>query len=147
MFTPSQQDVRHFFCETWRKWRDHLPMTPLETMAADWIALHPEYHQDLADEDKALATIGTPDPAGIGSPFLHLSLHLSISEQLSINQPHGIKQAFELLAAHHTDTHEAHHDMMECLGEILWHSQQSSLPPNGRAYLDAVNRRVGKRKH
>ena len=34
-----------------------------------------------------------------GNPFLHLSMHLSISEQCSIDQPPGIRQAVELLAA------------------------------------------------
>jgi DNA-binding GntR family transcriptional regulator len=55
MFAPSQSDVRRFFCDAWRKQRDGVPMTPLETLAADWIAQHPEYHADLADVDAALA--------------------------------------------------------------------------------------------
>ena len=38
MFTPSQADVRRFFCETHRKARDGMPLTPMETLAADWIA-------------------------------------------------------------------------------------------------------------
>src|SRR3990170_5972807 len=97
MFAPSQNDVRRFFCEAYRKLRDGLPMTPLETVAADWIAEHPEYHADLGDVDAALAAVFDVE-AGRTNPFLHLAMHLSISEQVSIDQPRGITQAFELLA-------------------------------------------------
>ncbi|HJV63178.1 MAG TPA: DUF1841 family protein, partial [Albitalea sp.] len=93
MFAPSQNDVRRFFCDAYRKRRDGLPMTPLETVAADWIAEHPEYAADLADVDAALAAVFDVE-AGRTNPFLHLSMHLSISEQVSIDQPRGIKQAF-----------------------------------------------------
>ena len=89
MFAPSQQDVRRFFCDAWRKQRDGAPMTPLETLAADWIVQHPEYHADLADVDTALAAVFDVE-AGRTNPFLHLSMHLSISEQVSIDQPQGI---------------------------------------------------------
>jgi hypothetical protein len=37
--------------------------------------------------------------SGKVNPFLHLSMHLSVSEQCSIDQPRGIRQAVELLAA------------------------------------------------
>ncbi len=141
MFAPSQNDVRSFFCEAYRKQRDALPMTPLETVAADWIAEHPEYHGDLADAQAALAAVYDVD-SGRTNPFLHLSMHLSISEQVSIDQPRGIKQAFELLAARLGSTHEAQHEVMECLGEMMWTSQRSGLPPDGQKYIDCVRRRA-----
>ena len=98
MFSPSQNDVRRFFCEALRKLREGMPLTPMETLAAQWIDAHPEYHADLADVDAALAAVYDIDE-GRTNPFLHLSMHLSISEQVAIDQPRGIKQAFELLAA------------------------------------------------
>ena len=116
-------------------------MTALEIVAADWIALHPEYHAQLADVDAALAAVYDID-AGRTNPFLHLSMHLSISEQLSIDQPRGIKQAVELLAARRGSLHDAHHDVMECLGEMMWASQRSGLPPDGERYIDAVRHRA-----
>ncbi len=76
------------------------------------------------------------------NPFLHLSMHLSISEQVSIDQPRGIKQAFELLAAKLGSAHEAQHEVMECLGEMIWASQRTGLPPDGQAYLECVRRRA-----
>lgn len=141
MFQPSQHDVRRFFCETFRKQREGAPLTPMETLAGGWIDEHPEYHADLADLDAALAAVYTVDD-GRTNPFLHLAMHLSISEQCSIDQPSGIRQAVELLAARRNALHTAHHEVMECLGEMLWESQRSGRPPDGHAYLDAVRRRA-----
>jgi len=141
MFAPSQNDVRRFFCDAYRKHRDGSPLTPLEALAADWIAEHPEYHGDLADAEVAVAAVYDVD-AGRENPFLHLSMHLSISEQVSIDQPRGIKQACELLAARRGSRHDAQHEVMECLGQMMWESQRSGLPPDGAKYIDCVRRRA-----
>jgi hypothetical protein len=141
MFMPSQLDVRRFFCEAWRKQRAGEPLTPMDALAASWIDEHPEYHADLSDLDAALAAVYTVED-GRTNPFLHLAMHLTVSEQCSIDQPRGIKQAVELLAARRGTLHAAHHEVMECLGEMVWASQRSGLPPDGLAYLDAVRRRA-----
>jgi len=141
MFAPSQHDVRRFFCATFRKARAAEVLTPLEALAADWMGEHPEYHGDLADVDAALAAVFDVD-AGRTNPFLHLAMHLSISEQLGIDQPHGIRQAVELLAAKRGSLHEAHHETMECLGEMMWASQRSGRPPDGEAYIACVRQRA-----
>ena len=141
MFQPSQHDVRRFFCDTWRKQRERLPLTPMEAIAADWITEHPEYHADLADAEAAVAASYTVEE-GRTNPFLHLSMHLSITEQCSIDQPTGIRQAVALLAARRNALHEAHHEVMECLGDMIWACQRSGLPPDGVAYIDAVRRRA-----
>ena len=98
MFSPSQHDVRRFFCEAHRKHRAGEVLAPMEALAADWIAAHPEYHVELDDAEAAVAASYTVED-GRTNPFLHLSMHLSISEQVAVDQPRGIKQAFELLAA------------------------------------------------
>jgi hypothetical protein len=116
-------------------------MEAIETLASLWIAEHPEYHADLADVDAAIARNYDETPAQT-NPFLHLSMHLSISEQCSIDQPRGIRQAVELLAKRLDSLHDAHHAAMECLGEMLWESQRSGRPPDGNAYIAAVQRRA-----
>ena len=141
MFQPSQHDVRSFFCSTWRRQREGLPLTPLEAQAAQWIDEHPEYHAALSDEAAALAASYRVED-GRENPFLHLSMHLSIAEQVSIDQPTGIRQAVDLLAARKQSLHEAHHEVMECLGEMIWASQRSATPPDGLAYIDCVRRRA-----
>ncbi|TSE32459.1 DUF1841 family protein [Tepidimonas charontis] len=141
MFTPSQADVRRFFCGAYDLGRRGLPLEPLQALAYEWIRQHPEYHAELADLEGALRTMANIDPAR-DNPFLHLSMHLSISEQCSIDQPSGIRQAVELLAARRGSLHAAHHEVMECLGRMLWESQRSGRPPDGLAYVAEVQRRA-----
>jgi hypothetical protein len=141
MFSPSQTDVRDFFCAVQRKSSVGELLTPLEAIAAHWVAEHPEYATDLADADAARNAV-YPVEGGRTNPFLHLSMHLSISEQVSIDQPRGIRQAFELLAARLGSRHAAQHEVMECLGEMIWASQRSGLPPDGERYIDCVRRRA-----
>ena len=141
MFNPTQQDVRQFLCGAHAKARGGSPLTPLEALAGDWIAQHPEYDADLRDVEAALAAVYTVE-SGRSNPFLHLAMHLSISEQVSIDQPRGIKQAVELLAKRRGSLHDAHHEVMECLGEMMWASQRNGLPPDGERYIDAVRRRA-----
>ncbi len=141
LIQPSQADVRRFFCGVHAKQQSGAPMEPIETLAALWIAEHPEYHAALADVDAALAAMLDADPAR-ENPFLHLSMHVSISEQCSIDQPRGIRQAVELLAARRGDLHAAHHEVMDCLGRMIWESQRAGRMPDGAAYIDCVQRRA-----
>ena len=141
MFTPSQADVRRFFCSVYAKTQSNQPLEALETIASQWLAEHPEYHADFADADAALAKMYDLE-GGRANPFLHLSMHLSISEQCSIDQPRGIRQAVELLTARRDSLHAAHHEAMDCLGKMVWESQRSGRPPDGAAYIDCVQRRA-----
>ena len=143
MFEPSQADVRRFFCSVYAKWRDGQPMDALETLASQWVAEHPEYHADFTDVDAALERMYEVKD-GKTNPFLHLSMHLSVSEQCSIDQPRGIRQAVELLTANRDSLHDAHHETMDALGQMSWESQRSGRPPDGHAYIDAVQRRATK---
>ena len=143
LIQPSQADVRRFFCGTYAKARSGATLEPIEILASQWIDEHPEYHANFADLDAALASMLNADPTQ-ENPFLHLSMHLSISEQCSIDQPRGIRQAVELLAARLDSLHEAHHTAMECLGRMVWESQRSGRPPDGAAYIDAVQRSATK---
>jgi hypothetical protein len=147
VFNPSRDDVRRFFCAAWRKQAEGGVLTPLEAVALKWIAVHPEYHDLLADEARALAEDYSVE-RGQTNPFLHLSMHLALAEQLSIDQPPGIVAAFLRLMARAGSEHDAAHEAMECLGEVVWSSQRGLLPANaeaiGAAYLDCVQRRAGK---
>lgn len=116
-------------------------MEAIETIASQWLEEHPEYQSDFADTDAALEKMYDVE-AGKTNPFLHLSMHLSISEQCSIDQPRGIRQAVELLTARRNSLHDAHHETMDCLGQMVWESQRAGQPPDGAAYLDCVQRQA-----
>ena len=141
MFSPSQADVRRFFCSIYAKARAGSALEAIETIASQWMDEHPEYAQDFADVDAALASMGEAQE-GRTNPFLHLSMHLSISEQCSIDQPRGIRQAIELLTHKRDSLHQAHHEAMDCLGKMLWESQQAGRPPEGDTYIACVQRQA-----
>ncbi|MFM7657931.1 MAG: DUF1841 family protein [Burkholderiaceae bacterium] len=140
MFNPSREEVRRFFCDTWRKTQANSPMTALEIIARDWLLQHPEYESCLSDPETA-ETSDFDIGQGQSNPFLHLSMHLSIAEQISIDQPSGIRDAFRQLATR-LGEHQAHHQIMECLGEMLWTAQRNGAPPDGAAYIECIRRRA-----
>ena len=140
MFNPSREQVRRFFCDAWRKHLDRLPLVGAEVTAADIAARHPEYQALLADVNAAVDQEWTPE-GGAMNPFLHLSLHLAIHEQVSIDQPPGIRMAFEQLRAR-MDPHDAEHVLLECLGETIWRAQREGKPMDALAYVDAVRRKA-----
>ncbi len=141
MFNPSREQVRQFFCESWRKHRERLILEGAEATAADLIAEHPEYHALLENPQAAIELEFSPE-GGQMNPFLHLSLHLAVAEQIGIDQPRGIKAAYFVLRRK-MDVHDAEHTVMECLGETLWRSQREGKPMDGDAYLDCVLRKAG----
>jgi len=142
MFNPSREQVRAFFSEAWRKHRSREVLTPLETMAADWVLQHPEYHEVLQDPDAA--GLDYTVEQGRTNPFLHLSMHLAISEQLQVDQPPGIRALHQQLLATH-DPHQAAHEIMECLGEVVWEAQRLGTAFSNEGYLELIKRRVSRR--
>jgi len=141
MFNPTRDQSRRFFIDAWRKQGQGLPLTALEHLAADLVGIHPECHALLGSSEEVLAREWTPEN-GESNPFLHLSLHLAIEEQLSIDQPHGLRTTFEALLLRHGDRHAALHQVLECLGETIWRAQRDQAPPDGVAYLDCLRRRL-----
>ena len=141
MFNPTREQVRQFFSEAWQKHRQGGVLTPMETMAVNLIEEHPEYHADIEDPENIGADYSVEQ--GRTNPFLHLSMHLAINEQLSIDHPPGIKAAYNgLLSAH--GPHEAAHIVMEALGEVVWEAQRLGTPFNSEHYLELIRRHAGR---
>lgn len=143
MFNPSREQVRDFFFDAWRKYRASEPLAGLETVALDVALLHPEYHPVLDNPDRYREQEYFPE-LGETNPFLHLSLHMALEEQVSIDQPQGVSASFAALVARTGDRHLALHEAIECLAEMVWRSQRDSAPPDPVAYLDNLQRRARK---
>lgn len=143
MFNPSRDQARQFFFETWRKYREHAPLSDMETITLEVILQHPEYHAMLQSAERYLDKDFLPEMGEI-NPFLHMSMHVAIREQLTIDQPIGIFQKFEKMKAKFKDEHEAIHQTMECLAEMLWQAQRNQLPPDSRFYLNCMEERINK---
>lgn len=139
MFNPTRDQVRLFFLQAWQKHLRNETPTPAETLALHWIKHHPEYFSllDTAVEDALAKDYATE--TGEHNPFLHLSMHLAIAEQLSIDQPPGIRQAFAVLCAKYGNEHDAAHDVMECLGEQIYQQQRNGVAFDSQKYLDSIH--------
>ena len=141
MFNPSRDEARRFLIEAWKKSREGAPMSDLERIASRLVALHPEYHAVLEKPEKFAERDYHPESGDI-NPFLHLSLHLAVAEQLAIDQPPGIRAEFERLKDVHGDEHDALHTVLECLGETMWQAQRLGTGPDADVYLDCLRRRT-----
>jgi hypothetical protein len=139
LFNPSRDEARRFLIDAWAKHRARAPLTGLEQMAAGLVVLHPEYHAILETPERNLERDWQPE-SGEHNPFLHLSLHLAVAEQLAIDQPPGICAQFERLRAARGDEHAALHAVLECLGEVLWAAQRHGTAPDAALYLSCLER-------
>ena len=141
MFNPSREQVREMFFTAWRRYREGLPLAGMEALALEVILLHPEYHEALEDPDRTR----DKDYIDESNPFLHMSLHVALEEQLSIDQPPGIVARWRKLLERYGDRHEALHQALECLAEIVWRAQRDNAPPDAQAYLDCLANRALRR--
>jgi hypothetical protein len=138
MFNPTREEVRETFFETWRKYRAGEPLIGIQTLALEAILAHPEYHAMLAEPQRYRERDYTDE----ANPFLHLSLHVALEEQLSIDQPPGIVARFGALLERTADRHQAMHEAIECLAETVWRAQRDKAAPDAAAYLACVERRA-----
>ncbi len=140
MFNPSRNEVREFFFAVWSKSRSGEVLTALEAMALAVVMEHPEYHPVLSDPARYRDREWTPE-GGETNPFLHLSVHLAIEEQLSIDQPPGIRAIVSALERKFDSPMQARHAVMDCLVEQVWQAQRNGVPFDNAAYLDCLRRR------
>ena len=142
MLNPSLTDVRNFFFDAYQKGNAHQSLTDLEKIAFSIMIEHPEYNSVMSNREKYLDFNWAPE-LGETNPFLHLSMHMSIHEQLSIDQPFGIRALYDELCIKYQDKHEAEHQIMDCLGEMIWQAQAAKTEPNPAVYLECLKGKLG----
>lgn len=141
MFKPSREQARQLFFDAWRKYRQREILSGIEIIALEVILLHPEYHSILNQADRYLDKDYLPE-MGDTNPFLHMSMHVAIKEQLSINQPIGICERFACLQEVAGSEHAAAHQMMECLAEMIWQAQRNQSAPDAAIYFECLDRQL-----
>ena len=139
LFNPSRDEARHFLFESWRKRRSGELLTPLEDLAAQLITKHPEYFAILENPQQYQNQDYLPEQ-GATNPFLHLMMHLTIAEQISIDQPAGIRAHFMRLTQQLESEHDAQHRMMECLAEMIWQAQRNGTQPDAGIYFSCLEK-------
>jgi hypothetical protein len=125
MFGNNREDIRRFYQSTWQKHQAGTALQGLELLVAQVIRQHPEYHK-LITQDTALAQDFSPED-GQTNPFLHMGMHITLAEQLGSDRP---------------DIHQAEHQMMECLGLVLWEAQKQNRTPDEKNYLACLRKLI-----
>ena len=133
MFSQDRKKQREFLSNSWQKYTSNKPLDPLEKQLVSIIEIHPEYYDLIGNIDSEYF----PEQGEI-NPFLHINLHLALRDQLSINQPKGIKEVHQKLIKQHKDTHAVEHLMMECIAEMIFTSQKKNTAMNHEKYLNCI---------
>lgn len=141
LFNPSRNEVREFFFAAWAKYNATQSLSDLEKIALNVMLMHPEYHRILSNPAKFKHQEYFPE-FGETNPFLHMSLHLSIYEQISINQPTGIAEIYEKLKHRHQEDHAAQHDILDCLAETIWHAQHHNAALDADYYVQLLKQKA-----
>jgi hypothetical protein len=135
----GRDGLRRMYVEAWRKHRESMPLEPLEDQIVRVLEEHPEYHPVVESAETSIDRDFKPE-AGQSNPFLHMGLHLAIREQVATDRPMGIAGVHRELVRRAGGGHAAEHRMIDCLGEALWRSQRTGLPPDETAYLESLRR-------
>ncbi len=134
----KRNSMRQIFYDCWQLKHSRQPLDAMQSIIASIIELHPEYHALLEDSSSLEKDFSVE--TGESNPFLHLSMHIALHEQLGSNRPAGIKKIYQQLCYQHGNVHDAEHAMMECLGEILWQAQRNGYTPDEAAYLHCLKK-------
>jgi hypothetical protein len=135
----SQRQLRQQFFDAWKKYKNDKVLTALDRQVAEVISIHPEYHQLMDDPDASIDKQYLPE-SGETNPFLHMSLHISIRDQVTTNNPTGITKIYNALCHKFGDQHDAEHKMIECLASFMWEVQSQNKTPDMRMYIENLRR-------
>ena len=139
MFSQTERHtLRAVYFEIWRKYKQGIRLDIHEKSVLSIIELHPEYHHIL-DSSKNIENDYLPE-FGETNPFLHMSLHLSLREQISTNRPQGIGKIFQKILLHEPSQHHAEHIVMECLADTLWLAQKQRKLVDEKNYLKKLKK-------
>ena len=140
MFSNDRTELRKVFYDCWKLKQRGQPLDALQQMIAGVIEQHPEYH-GLFEQEAAIERDYHPAD-GEANPFLHMSMHIALVEQISTNRPEGIRDCHASLSRKLGTAHEAEHRMMDCLSEAIWQAQRNNTMPDEAAYLACLKNLV-----
>jgi len=141
LFSPSRDEARRFFISVWQKRNAGQPLADIERITLAIMLDHPEYHRYLSEDQ--IDHDWRPEH-GETNPFLHIGMHLAIEEQLSIDQPQGIRALYQTLCEQHGSEHAAKHAMLDGLAEMIWQAQRNHAAPDPQVYLEILRKKTGK---
>jgi len=145
MFSQDRSQLRKMFFDAWTKSQNisnNKPsLTAMDEIIINIINLHPEYHDMLRNENDFIDKDYLPEN-GEANPFLHMAMHISIHEQLSTQRPAQITDLYQQLLSKYQDQHTVEHQMMECLGQMIWQAQRDNVLPDESLYINCLKKIV-----
>jgi hypothetical protein len=139
LFGNDRNALRKLYFDAWQNHKSQKALEPLEQQLVHLILQHPEYHRIFDQPELYLDRDYLPE-FGETNPFLHLSLHLAILEQVSTNRPVGISDIYAQLLHRLGDPNSVEHQMIDILGAALWEVQRTGKPFNESHYLDQLRK-------
>tara|TARA_B100001245_G_scaffold182329_1_gene140405 strand:- start:397 stop:816 length:420 start_codon:yes stop_codon:yes gene_type:complete len=133
VFFQDRKSQREFLAKSWQKYTSNIPLEPLEEQLVSIIEIHPEYQDLITNIDSEYF----PEQGEI-NPFLHINLHLALKDQLSLNEPNGVREVHQKLIYHFKDQHVVEHLMMECIAEMIYLSQKNNTAMDQESYLNCI---------
>lgn len=138
MLTNDRNELRKYFFNCWQLRQQGRALDHLQQMIVNVIEQHPEYHGLLANDDNLERDFDAF--SGDTNPFLHMSMHIALIEQVSTDRPAGIRNCHQKLTLAMGSPHAAEHRMMECLSEAIWQAQRNNMMPDEAAYLECLTK-------
>lgn len=143
-YSQNRNELRQKFFDAFNKAQNNQPLDSIEKIIVQVIKAHPEYLEIFEKQGHYLNKDYHVE-MGQTNPFLHMSSHIGLHEQLSTNRPKGIQKVYQLLLTNSGLTpHEVEHQMIELMMETLWQAQRESKLPDEKAYLKKLKKLLNK---
>ena len=133
MFTSNRSKQRQYLKQAWEKFTSQEQLEPLELQLSKIVEQHPEYQNLIKNLDSEYF----PEQ-GNTNPFLHINLHLTLQDQITMDQPKGIKEIHSQLLLKIKDAHEVEHMMMEHIAEMIFNAQKNNAAFDLDVYIQAL---------
>lgn len=139
-YNPNRDQLRQKFFDVYNKFNNKIALEAIEQIILTTIEAHPEYLH-IFDKQEFYLRKDYHVELGETNPFLHMSSHIGLHEQLSTNRPKGITKIYQSLVKNSGKTaHEVEHQMVEIMMESLWQAQRENKEPNEQSYLKKLKK-------
>ena len=136
-YENQRRELRKVYFDVWQKMNNTKSLEPMEERIALIIQMHPEYHSILSQPDMLDNDFGSDTIES--NPFYHMGLHISIHEQVGLDQPAGIQNLYYKLAQKYQEPHKIEHIMINCLVAVL---EDGFNNMNDSKYIECLNLKI-----
>jgi len=142
LYSTQRTDMRQMYFDAWQKHQHQKPLEALEQQIVDVIIDHPEYLYLFENPEKYIDYDFNPEIEPT-NPFMHLSMHLAIRDQVNTNQPAGIRDLFVTAVNKKGDALDVEHCFMQVLITEMYSIQNELREFDSELYLEQLRKISG----